>query len=174
MKRGTIAKTPFNYYILASQPVNNPLSLLKTSYILDILICWGFFPPSLPPRISPSLSSPSVMQVPRFYRRLQLDQIFGCGKEVPFLPCHLINKWTRVLSTPLPAIDQHDRANPWRSAAPALGCSPSYPTVFSRAAASAGPGFKGPGRLTGTWVGGLAKAGKSWEGTASGRNSREG
>lgn len=86
MKRGTIAKTPFNYYIPASQPVNNPLSTLKTSYILDILICWGFFPPSLPPRIPPSLSSPSVMQVPRFYRRLQLDQIFRCGKEVPSFP----------------------------------------------------------------------------------------
>lgn len=170
LERATPAKIPFNPYNLASQPVGNPRSTLKTSYILD-LICWVFFP-----LVCHQESHRVYHQVYHHYQSWKCQDFTEGYYLTKFLdverrplPCCLMNKWTRVLSTPLLAADQPSHADPWSSLGPALGDSPSCSVVFSRAAPS-----EGPGMLPGTWVKGLAKAGNSWEGAASGREQQGG
>lgn len=58
-------------------------------------------------------------------------------KHPPY--CHM-QKGTRVLSSPLPAPEQHGHADRGGSAASVPGPSSIYPIVFSRAAPPEGPG----------------------------------
>lgn len=163
------AKIPFSPYILASQPVSNTLSTLKASYMLDILICWLFFLPSFLPRISlslsssPSLSVLSIMQVPKFYWRLQLDQMFGWGKEAPSRLPH----------------EQLDRSAPCCSCCSMLtpqSCWSLEHSLLEIPSATPLPsaGLHHLEDQTGTRVRGLAKAGNSWKGIASGMEQQGG
>lgn len=113
------------------------------------------------------------MQVPKFYWRLQHDQMFGWGKEAPSLLPH--EQLDRSAQYSSPCCSCCSMLTPCWSLEYLLWEIPSATPL-----PSAGlhhledQDAEGPGRLTGTWVRGLAKAGNSWKGIASGMEQQGG